>query len=91
MAVKNAIGELVEKVKESVKGFRESGVKDELILVVPFSVYLNWLPSWERVKEETGVDYVEPEPTLMGLYEAIVMQRSEYLRMVVNTIRSDEK
>lgn len=83
--------EMIDKVRESVKGLRESGVKDELVLVVPSTIYFNWYPSWERVKEQTGVDYVEEEPTMGGLYEAVVMQRSDYLRMVVRTIRSDEK
>ena len=79
--------ELVSKTTEAVKRLRKSGATEELVLVVPSSTYFNWLPSWERVKEETGVDYVEEEPTMGGLYEAVVMERSDYLRMVVNTIR----
>lgn len=91
MAIKNELGELIDKVKESVKALIASGVTDELVLVLPSSFFFNWHPSLEHIKEQTGVDYVEEEPTMGGLYEAVVMERSDYLRMVVNTIRSDEK
>ena len=80
--------ELIEKCKEAVKGFRECGVTDELVLVVSSWTYINYLPAWARVKKETGVDYVEE--TEMGLphdVKAMVMQRSEYLRMFIKELQ----
>ena len=82
---------LIEKCKEAMKSMRESGVTDELVLVVPFGNYLNYSPvTWEEVKKITGVDHVErSEDGFPYNVEAVVMQRSEYLRMFINSL--DEK
>lgn len=83
------IGKLIEKSKEAVNEFRKCGVTDELVLVVPYMLYMGYIDHvWERVKEETGVDHVEG--SVMGLpndVEAIVMQRSEYLRMFIKELQ----
>lgn len=83
--------ELIEKCKEAVKGFRECGVTDELVLVVSSWTYMNYLPTWEKVKKETGVDYVER--TEIGFpynVESMVVQRSEYLRMFIKSLGEKE-
>lgn len=44
--------ELIEKCKEAVKGLRECGVTDELVLVVPYMLYMSYIDHvWERMKE----------------------------------------
>lgn len=84
--------ELIEKCKEAVKRFRECGVTDELVLVVPYTFYMSYSPStWERVKEETGVDYVErSEIGFPYNVESMVVQRSEYLRMFIKSLGEKE-
>ena len=79
---------LIEKCKEAVKGLRECGVTDELVLVVSSWTYMNYLPEWERVKEKTGVDHVErSEIGFPNDVEAMVVQRSEYLRMFIEELQ----
>lgn len=87
---------LIEKCKEAVKGFRECGVTDELVLVVPYMFYMSYIDRvWEKVKEKTGVDHVErTEIGFPNDVEAMVVQRSEYLRMFIKSLgekESDEK
>lgn len=79
---------LIEKCKEAVKKFRECGVTDELVLVVPYGNYLNYSPvTWEEVKEAAGVDHVErSEIGFPNDVEAMVVQRSEYLRMFIKSL-----
>lgn len=86
------IEELIEKGKEAVKGFRESGVTDELVLVVPYTFYMSYFNStWEQVKKEIGVDHVErSEIGFPNIVEAMVVQRSEYLRMFLKSLREGE-
>lgn len=86
------IEELIVKGKEAVKGFRESGVTDELVLVVPYTVYMCYFNStWEQIKRETGVDHVErSEIGFPNLVEAMVVQRSEYLRMFFKSLGEKE-
>jgi len=83
------IGKLIEECKEAVKKFRECGITDELVLVVPYTLYMGYIEHvWERVKEAAGVDHVEKSD--VGLphdTEAIVMQRSEYLRMFIKELQ----
>lgn len=83
--------ELIEKCKEAVKRFRECGITDELVLVVPYMSYMGYSDrTWERVKEKTGVDHVErSEIGFPHDVEAMVVQRSEYLRMFIKSL--DEK
>lgn len=83
---------LIEKCKEAVEGLRECGVTDELVLVVPYRFYLDYSPStWERVKEIAGVDHVErSEIGFPHDVEAMVVQRSEYLRMFIKSLGEKE-
>lgn len=83
---------LIEKCKEAVKGARECGVTDELVLVVPLGNYLMYAPSsWDAVKKITGVDHVErSEIGFPHNVEAVVMQRSEYLRMFIKSLGEEE-
>ena len=85
--------ELIEKCKEAVKGFRECGVTDELVLVVPYTLYMSYIDHvWERVKKKTGVDYVErSEIGFPHDVEAMVVQRSEYLRMFIKSLGEKER
>lgn len=84
--------ELIEKCKEAVKGMRECGVTDELVLVVPYMLYMRYIDHvWERVKEKTGVDHVEKsEIGFPHNVEAMVVQRSEYLRMFIKSLGEKE-
>lgn len=84
---------LIEKCKEAVKGLRECGVTDELVLVVPYTFYMGYMGrTWERVKEKTGVDYVErSEIGFPHDVEAMVVQRSEYLRMFIKSLGEKER
>lgn len=86
------IEKLIEKCKEAVKEFRKCGVTDELVLVVPYIFYINYSPrTWEQVKEKTGVDYVEKsEIGFPHNVEAMVVQRSEYLRMFIKSLGEKE-
>lgn len=83
---------LIEKCKEAVKGLRECGVTDELVLVVPYMFYMSYIERvWERVKEITGVDHVErSEIGFPRNVEAMVVQRSEYLRMFIKSLGEKE-
>lgn len=86
------IEKLIEMCKAAVKGLRECGVTDELVLVVPYMLYMGYIDHvWERVKEETGVDHVERTeigfPNDVG---AVVVQRSEYLRMFIKSLGEKE-
>lgn len=79
---------MIDEIGESVKQLRENGVTDELVLVVSSWTYMNYFPAWSRVKEKTGVDYVEEsEVGLPNDVEAMVMQRSEYLRMFIKELQ----
>lgn len=83
---------LIEKCKEAVKGFRECGVTDELVLVVPYTFYMSYTDRVrEKVKEKTGVDYVERSKIgFPNDVEAMVVQRSEYLRMFIKSLGEKE-
>lgn len=74
-----------------MKGFRESGVTDELVLVVPYILYMRYFNStWEQVKKEIGVDHVErSEIGFPTIVEAMIVQRSEYLRMYFKSLREN--
>lgn len=89
MAIRNEFGQFVDKVSETVKMMRDNGITDELVLVVDHGFWFNYMPSWERVKEETNVDYVEGEDLLDPNVEFMIMQRSDYLRMVVNKVMKE--
>lgn len=92
MDCRSWIDKITEEIGESVRQLRENGVTDELVLVVPLGTYLNYMPAWERVKKETGVDYVEESE--MGLpndVESMLMQRSEYLRMFIKELQRSVK
>lgn len=83
---------LIEECKEAVKGLRECGVTDELVLVVPYMFYMSYIDHvWDRVKEITGVDHVErSEIGFPHNVEAMVVQRSEYLRMFIKSLGEKE-
>lgn len=91
MAIRNEFGQFVDKVSETVKMMRDNGITDELVLVVDYGFWFNYVPSWERVKEETHVDYVEGEGLLDPNVEFMIMQRSDYLRMVVNKVMKERE
>lgn len=86
------IGGLIDKVKSSVEELRSLGVKDELVLVVPYMLYMSYIDHvWEEVKQITGVDHVErSEDGFPYNVEAVVMQRSEYLRMFIKSLGEKE-
>lgn len=83
---------VIDKTKEAVKGMRECGVTDELVLVVPYMLYMSYIDHvWEMVKEKTGVDHVErSEVGFPHDVEAMVVQRSEYLRMFIKSLGEKE-
>ncbi len=86
------IGKLIEMCKEAVKEFRKCGVTDELVLVVPYMLYMGYIEHvWEKVKEEAGVDHVErSEIGFPDDVEAMVVQRTEYLRMFIKSLGEKE-
>ena len=88
MDSRSLIDRMVEKTGEMVRQLRECGVTDELVLVVPLGIYLNYSPTtWGEVKERAGVDHVErSEIGFPNDVEAMVVQRSEYLRMFIKSL-----
>ena len=79
--------EIIERIAQSVNMMREAGVNERLVAVVPWLLFVQYRPIWDDVKEKTGVYKVESDPTIKDI---MVLQRSDYLRIVINKLNFGE-